>query len=33
LRALNWSSIGREELAMIRYCLDAQIDAIGRDQS
>jgi TetR/AcrR family transcriptional regulator, regulator of cefoperazone and chloramphenicol sensitivity len=33
LRAMNWSSIGREELAMILSGLDAQIDAIGPNQS
>jgi AcrR family transcriptional regulator len=33
LRAMNWWIIGREELAMILYSLDAQIDAIGRNQS
>lgn len=32
LRALQWSKIGREELAMVLSCLDAQIDAIGRTQ-
>jgi hypothetical protein len=30
---MNWSSIGREELAMILSGLDAQIDAIGPNQS
>lgn len=33
LRTLHWSTIGREELAMVVASLDAQIDAIGRDQS
>jgi hypothetical protein len=33
LRAMNWSKIGREELAMIRSELKSQIDAIGRNQS
>jgi TetR/AcrR family transcriptional regulator, regulator of cefoperazone and chloramphenicol sensitivity len=33
LRAMNWSTIGRGELAMILSGLDAQIDAIGRFQS
>jgi AcrR family transcriptional regulator len=31
LRAMNWSTIGREELVMILFGLDAQIDAIGRN--
>jgi TetR/AcrR family transcriptional regulator, regulator of cefoperazone and chloramphenicol sensitivity len=33
LRTMNWSTIGREELAMILSGLDAQIDAIGHNQS
>jgi TetR/AcrR family transcriptional regulator, regulator of cefoperazone and chloramphenicol sensitivity len=33
LRAMNWSTVGREELAMILSGLDAQIDAIGRNKS
>jgi TetR/AcrR family transcriptional regulator, regulator of cefoperazone and chloramphenicol sensitivity len=33
LRVMNWSTIGHEELAMILFGLDAQIDAIGRNQS
>ncbi len=31
LRAMQWSTIGRKELAMILSGLDAQIDAIGRN--
>jgi TetR/AcrR family transcriptional regulator, regulator of cefoperazone and chloramphenicol sensitivity len=30
LRAMRWSTIGREELALVLAALDAQIDAIGR---
>jgi AcrR family transcriptional regulator len=30
LRTMHWSTIGREELAMVLSSLDAQIDAIGR---
>jgi len=30
LRTMRWSTIGREELAMVLASLDAQIDAIGR---
>jgi len=30
LRAMHWSTIGREELAMVLSVLDTQIDAIGR---
>jgi TetR/AcrR family transcriptional regulator, regulator of cefoperazone and chloramphenicol sensitivity len=33
LRTMRWKTIGREELAMVRSSLDAQIDAIGRKQS
>jgi AcrR family transcriptional regulator len=33
LRAMHWSAIGREELAMIVSGLDAQIDAISRHQT
>jgi TetR/AcrR family transcriptional regulator, regulator of cefoperazone and chloramphenicol sensitivity len=33
LRAMHWSKIGREELAMVLSVLDAQIDAIGRNRS
>jgi TetR/AcrR family transcriptional regulator, regulator of cefoperazone and chloramphenicol sensitivity len=33
LRAMRWSIIGREELAMVVSALDAQIDAIGRHPS
>ncbi len=33
LRAMHWSTIGREELAMVLSVLDAQIDVIGRSQS
>jgi AcrR family transcriptional regulator len=33
LRAMNWSKIGHEELAMILSGLESQIDAIGRNQS
>jgi len=33
LRTMQWSTIGREELAMVLAGLDAQIDAIGCDQS
>jgi TetR/AcrR family transcriptional regulator, regulator of cefoperazone and chloramphenicol sensitivity len=33
LRAMDWSTIGREELAMVVSVLDSQIDAIGRNQS
>ncbi len=32
LRTMHWSTIGREELAMVLSGLDAQIDAIGRDR-
>jgi AcrR family transcriptional regulator len=31
LRAMNWSRIGHNELAMVQSALAAQIDAIGRD--
>jgi TetR/AcrR family transcriptional regulator, regulator of cefoperazone and chloramphenicol sensitivity len=31
LRAMHWSTIGREELAMVRSAPNAQIDAIGRN--
>jgi hypothetical protein len=27
---MRWSTIGREELALVLAALDAQIDAIGR---
>jgi TetR/AcrR family transcriptional regulator, regulator of cefoperazone and chloramphenicol sensitivity len=30
LRAMRWSTIGREELALVLAALNAQIDAIGR---
>jgi TetR/AcrR family transcriptional regulator, regulator of cefoperazone and chloramphenicol sensitivity len=30
LRTMHWSTIGRDELAMVLSILDAQIDAIGR---
>jgi TetR/AcrR family transcriptional regulator, regulator of cefoperazone and chloramphenicol sensitivity len=30
LRTMRWSTIGREEVAMVLSSLDAQIDAIGR---
>lgn len=30
-RALRWSSIGEQELALVRKVLDAQIDAIGKE--
>jgi hypothetical protein len=30
---MHWSKIGREELAMVFSALDAQIEAIGRNQS
>jgi TetR/AcrR family transcriptional regulator, regulator of cefoperazone and chloramphenicol sensitivity len=33
LRAMHWSTIGREELAMVLSVLDMQIDAIGRGES
>jgi TetR/AcrR family transcriptional regulator, regulator of cefoperazone and chloramphenicol sensitivity len=33
LRAMHWSKIGSAELAMVLSVLDAQIDAIGRNQS
>jgi AcrR family transcriptional regulator len=33
LRAMEWSTIGREELAMVLSVLDTQIDAIGRHPS
>jgi TetR/AcrR family transcriptional regulator, regulator of cefoperazone and chloramphenicol sensitivity len=33
LRAMYWSKIGPEELAMVLSVLDTQIDAIGRNQS
>jgi AcrR family transcriptional regulator len=33
LRAMHWSKIGREELAMVLSGLDAHIEAIGRDQT
>jgi TetR/AcrR family transcriptional regulator, regulator of cefoperazone and chloramphenicol sensitivity len=33
LRAMHWSTIGREELAMVLSVLHTQIDAIGRNQS
>jgi AcrR family transcriptional regulator len=33
LRAMQWSTIGQEELAMVLSSLDTQIDAIGRDHS
>jgi hypothetical protein len=29
LRAMQWSTIGPKELALVRACLDAQIDALG----
>lgn len=32
LRAMHWSTIGREELAMVLSVLDSQIDAIGGDR-
>jgi TetR/AcrR family transcriptional regulator, regulator of cefoperazone and chloramphenicol sensitivity len=32
LRTMHWSTIGREELAMVLSALDAQIDALGRDR-
>jgi TetR/AcrR family transcriptional regulator, regulator of cefoperazone and chloramphenicol sensitivity len=32
LRAMHWSKIGREELAMVLSVLDSQIDAISRIQ-
>jgi len=32
LRAMQWKTIGREELATVLSTLDAQIDAIGRNQ-
>ena len=31
LRTMHWSTIGREELAMVLSALDVQIDAIGRE--
>jgi hypothetical protein len=31
LRTMHWSTIGPEELAMVRSTLDAQIDTIGRN--
>jgi TetR/AcrR family transcriptional regulator, regulator of cefoperazone and chloramphenicol sensitivity len=33
LRAMHWSKIGREELAMVLSGLGSHIDAIGRNQS
>jgi TetR/AcrR family transcriptional regulator, regulator of cefoperazone and chloramphenicol sensitivity len=33
LRAMNWSTVGPKELAMVLSALDAQIDAIGSKQS
>jgi TetR/AcrR family transcriptional regulator, regulator of cefoperazone and chloramphenicol sensitivity len=33
LRTLHWSTIGRDELAMVLASLNAQIDAIGRNHS
>jgi TetR/AcrR family transcriptional regulator, regulator of cefoperazone and chloramphenicol sensitivity len=33
LRTMHWSTIGPRELAMVLSTLDAQIDAIGRNQS
>jgi TetR/AcrR family transcriptional regulator, regulator of cefoperazone and chloramphenicol sensitivity len=33
LRAMHWSTIGREELAVATSAQDAQIDGIGRNQS
>jgi hypothetical protein len=33
LRAMQWSTIGQEELAMVLTSLGSQIDAIGRDHS
>lgn len=32
LRTMHWSAIGRDELAMVLSSLNAQIDAIGRNQ-
>lgn len=32
LRTMRWSTIGREELAMVLAGLDAQMDAIGRNR-
>jgi hypothetical protein len=32
LRAMNWSAIGSEELAMILSGLEAQIDAISHNR-
>ncbi len=32
LRTMHWSTIGSEELAIVLSSLDAQIDAIGRNQ-
>lgn len=31
LRAMRWSEMGKKEIAMVRSVLDAQIDAIGRN--
>jgi TetR/AcrR family transcriptional regulator, regulator of cefoperazone and chloramphenicol sensitivity len=33
LRTMRWSTIGRQELAMVLSSLNAQIDAIGRNRS
>jgi hypothetical protein len=33
LRPMHWSTIGREERAVVLSALDAQIDGIGRNQS
>jgi TetR/AcrR family transcriptional regulator, regulator of cefoperazone and chloramphenicol sensitivity len=33
LRTMHWSTIGRDKLAMVLANLNAQIDAIGADQS
>src|ERR1700733_4078447 len=33
LRTMHWSSIGQEQLAMVRGSLDTQIDAIGRNHA
>ncbi len=33
MRSMSWTKIGAEELAMVLAGLDAQIDAIGRQQS
>ena len=32
LRAMNWSTVGPEELAMVLSAIDAQIDGIGSNQ-